>query len=499
MKKILLIATGTLTLIGLFYVVVSAQTPTGGLGGSGSGQTCNINNSGDCNNGGDASAGWAPEVTTGTGTGSTSNEAQIVADLKFCKTVTAANAAYCCNLNTGVGTATQCKPYITTATVEYCKNLPAGDGAFNFCCTNPPKPYTNVSSCNNRAAILTERTNSVATSPNGRYSDKDFCSVVTQYNAAYCCGASTAGGTQCRDYNASDKTYKTTADNLFCSGAITDENSKYCCNVARIGDLVQCSVANDTVLKYSRETIPGVNVPDGDVTYTEGLAFCSPLESDNANYCCNTTSYATINDCKKFIKSGGLRGANGEGAAKLLRAQESCSVITQQNGEMCCVVYQIGAEEQCKLYLGAGTVGGVNGGTQITTNTVPNGFLGSGSVAQPQASAAELKACTAIKFVSLLDIVIWVKCIITSAVIPLIFTLAFVVFLWGIFRFISSSDKTKKEDAKNYIIWGMVGLFVMVSLWGIIKILGDTLGIQSVVPLLKTEYLPNSTTKATTK
>ncbi len=98
-------------------------------------------------------------------------------------------------------------------------------------------------------------------------------------------------------------------------------------------------------------------------------------------------------------------------------------------------------------------------------------------------------ACSAIKFSSLLDIAIWAKCIIAGVVIPGIFTLAFVVFLWGVFKFIRSSEQKDKQDSKQFIYVGLIGLFVMVSVWGIIRIAATTLGIESAVPTLQSTTL----------
>jgi hypothetical protein len=129
---------------------------------------------------------------------------------------------------------------------------------------------------------------------------------------------------------------------------------------------------------------------------------------------------------------------------------------------------------------------------QQSTNPINNGGVSNDNTATgPVASSVDLSACSAIRFTSLLDILIWVKCIIVSALIPLIFVLAFFFFLIGILRFMNAGDNSaRKEAAKNYIVWGMIGLFVMVGVWGIIKILGRTLGMdQPTVPLLQTEYL----------
>jgi hypothetical protein len=54
----------------------------------------------------------------------------------------------------------------------------------------------------------------------------------------------------------------------------------------------------------------------------------------------------------------------------------------------------------------------------------------------------------------------------------MIFSLATLFFLWGVMKFIRASDTTKKEEGKKFIMYGLLGLFVMTSLWGIISIFG---------------------------
>ena len=60
---------------------------------------------------------------------------------------------------------------------------------------------------------------------------------------------------------------------------------------------------------------------------------------------------------------------------------------------------------------------------------------------------------------------------ILNAVIPLIIGLAFVVFLWGIYKYVSSASFEGKEGARQTIIYGLIGLFVMLAAWGLVNIL----------------------------
>ena len=58
-------------------------------------------------------------------------------------------------------------------------------------------------------------------------------------------------------------------------------------------------------------------------------------------------------------------------------------------------------------------------------------------------------------------------------VIPLIFAMSVVVILWGITQSLSGSDE-KRTEGKAIIIWGVVGLFAMISIWGLVNILSGT-------------------------
>jgi len=85
------------------------------------------------------------------------------------------------------------------------------------------------------------------------------------------------------------------------------------------------------------------------------------------------------------------------------------------------------------------------------------------------------------------DLFSYATCIISTSVIPLIMSLAVVMFIWGIVQYvISGDDEKKKEKGRNFMIWGIIALAVMVSVWGLVAILRNTFGIQNVIPQVKT-------------
>lgn len=64
---------------------------------------------------------------------------------------------------------------------------------------------------------------------------------------------------------------------------------------------------------------------------------------------------------------------------------------------------------------------------------------------------------------------------ILNPVILLLFAVAFVVFFWGLVQFIASD--AKKSEGKSKIFWGLFGMFVMISAYGLIFLVLDTFGI----------------------
>jgi hypothetical protein len=66
-----------------------------------------------------------------------------------------------------------------------------------------------------------------------------------------------------------------------------------------------------------------------------------------------------------------------------------------------------------------------------------------------------------------------VGCILNPLV-YIIISLAVIVFLWGVIKFVISENEGDKQKGKEFILWGIVGLFVMISIWGLENILAST-------------------------
>lgn len=55
---------------------------------------------------------------------------------------------------------------------------------------------------------------------------------------------------------------------------------------------------------------------------------------------------------------------------------------------------------------------------------------------------------------------------------------ALLVFLWGGFEFVRAADSDQgREKGKQHMIWGIVGLLIMIAAWGIMEIALNTFDI----------------------
>ncbi len=79
-------------------------------------------------------------------------------------------------------------------------------------------------------------------------------------------------------------------------------------------------------------------------------------------------------------------------------------------------------------------------------------------------------------FVNLSNIVTWIARIIQQ-LIPVAFGLAILGFFWGLAKYIfSAGNEESKVQGKSIMIWGLVAIFVMASVSGIVRLAQNTLG-----------------------
>ena len=70
----------------------------------------------------------------------------------------------------------------------------------------------------------------------------------------------------------------------------------------------------------------------------------------------------------------------------------------------------------------------------------------------------------------------------TNDAIGLLLGIATLIFLVGVIQYvIAGGDEKKTAAAKTYMLYGIIGLVVMVAAWGIVNLVVDTLGLETTV------------------
>lgn len=70
--------------------------------------------------------------------------------------------------------------------------------------------------------------------------------------------------------------------------------------------------------------------------------------------------------------------------------------------------------------------------------------------------------------------------VVINPIIQVLFGAALVIFLWGVWEFIKGADSPDaRSKGVQHIFWGVIGMTIMVAVFGIIRILLNTFGIDA--------------------
>lgn len=192
---------------------------------------------------------------------------------------------------------------------------------------------------------------------------------------------------------------------------------------------------------------------------------CQTITDANFRLCCSNPSLETEKACTFFYVDNQDR---------------LCSAVSYgtPNHTLCCVVNH---HPNCLPQGGGATLSGTSSGTPPTTGV---------RAPAPAVDAVISQECKQVmgtggRIQSFLDILLWIRCVITVFILPLIFSIGFIVFMYGVIRYVIAGDSKEKEEGKKFLMWGLIGLFVMVSIWGIVGLVSNTLGLENTVPQLQ--------------
>ncbi|OGI63921.1 hypothetical protein A2914_02275 [Candidatus Nomurabacteria bacterium RIFCSPLOWO2_01_FULL_41_21] len=66
-----------------------------------------------------------------------------------------------------------------------------------------------------------------------------------------------------------------------------------------------------------------------------------------------------------------------------------------------------------------------------------------------------------------------------NTIMPILIALAVVYFIWGVASYILAGDDEGKSKGRDKMIMGLIGLVVIVSIWGLVSILKNTFGLSN--------------------
>lgn len=70
-----------------------------------------------------------------------------------------------------------------------------------------------------------------------------------------------------------------------------------------------------------------------------------------------------------------------------------------------------------------------------------------------------------------------------NTVVPFLIGIAVFIVIWGIFRYVTSvADEEKRVEARQFVIWGVILIFCMLSVWGFVNILVNSFSLSKQAP-----------------
>ncbi|MFA6515005.1 MAG: hypothetical protein WCT42_01940 [Candidatus Paceibacterota bacterium] len=71
--------------------------------------------------------------------------------------------------------------------------------------------------------------------------------------------------------------------------------------------------------------------------------------------------------------------------------------------------------------------------------------------------------------------------VIINPLIVLLFALAVVYFLYGLLKYLLSPDNEEiRKTSKDHMLWGVIGMFIMISVFGIMSLILNTVGEEKI-------------------
>ena len=75
-------------------------------------------------------------------------------------------------------------------------------------------------------------------------------------------------------------------------------------------------------------------------------------------------------------------------------------------------------------------------------------------------------------------------------VVPIAITLALIYFIWQVTKYVIAADEEAKTDARKKMLYGIVGLFVIIAIWGLVNFVASYLGVDPTANPIVVPFIP---------
>lgn len=74
-----------------------------------------------------------------------------------------------------------------------------------------------------------------------------------------------------------------------------------------------------------------------------------------------------------------------------------------------------------------------------------------------------------------------IKNFINGILMPVFMAIAFIVFLWGVFKYFiwGAENEMEKADGRKFVMWGIIGFVIILSLWGLVNLVTGVLALPN--------------------
>ena len=66
-----------------------------------------------------------------------------------------------------------------------------------------------------------------------------------------------------------------------------------------------------------------------------------------------------------------------------------------------------------------------------------------------------------------------------SSLLPILIGIALLAFIWGLVKYVAAKDSDSQKEARGVMLYGVLALFVIVAVWGLVELVADTFGIST--------------------